>query len=194
MTITGSIGVIMQGFNYRGVMDKVGVKPQVYKSGKYKDMLSGMRSPEEIPADERKLVQDLIDETYDRFKEVVKDGRENAFRKNKEHGFAEDARELGENWEQMVDGRVFSGRKAFENGFVDELGGLDTAIDRAKELVGISHARVVKYQIPFDIGNIFRLLGKTPIANQTNIKLDLGIPMPEIDAGRLYFLSSTYLH
>ncbi len=194
LTITGSIGVIMQGFNYRGVMDKVGVKPQVYKSGKYKDMLSGMRSPEEIPADERKLVQDLIDETYDRFKEVVKDGRENAFRKNKEHGFAEDARELGENWEQMVDGRVFSGRKAFENGFVDELGGLDTAIDRAKELVGISHARVVKYQIPFDIGNIFRLLGKTPIANQTNIKLDLGIPMPEIDAGRLYFLSSTYLH
>ena len=41
LTITGSIGVIMETLNYRGLMDKVGVAPDVYKSGKYKDMLSG---------------------------------------------------------------------------------------------------------------------------------------------------------
>ena len=193
LTITGSIGVIMQGFNYRGVMDKIGVTPMVYKSGKYKDMLSGMRTPDEIPADEQKMVQALIDQTYDRFKEVVKDGRENAFNKNKGLGFAEDARELGENWQEMVDGRVFSGKTAFDNGFVDELGGLDVAIDRAKELAGVSSARVVKYQVPFDIGNIFRLLGKSPVGGQAKITVDLGINTPNVEPGRLYFLSSTYV-
>ena len=39
LTITGSIGVIMHGYNYRDLMDKVGVAPNVFKSGRFKDML-----------------------------------------------------------------------------------------------------------------------------------------------------------
>ena len=50
LTLTGSIGVIMHGLNYRGLMDKVGLAPMTYKSGKYKDMLSGERETNEIPA------------------------------------------------------------------------------------------------------------------------------------------------
>ena len=46
VTITGSIGVILHSYNYRGLMDKVGLRPQTYKSGKHKDMLSGDREPE----------------------------------------------------------------------------------------------------------------------------------------------------
>src|SRR5437868_6653146 len=49
LTLTGSIGVIMSAWNYRGLMDKVGVLPQTYKSGKFKDMLSGSREPDQIP-------------------------------------------------------------------------------------------------------------------------------------------------
>src|SRR5208283_1437517 len=64
MTITGSIGVIMDAWNYRGLMDKIGLRPDVYKSGKFKDMLSGSRSTNEIPAGEREMVQKLIDEVY----------------------------------------------------------------------------------------------------------------------------------
>ena len=64
LTITGSIGVILHSWNYRGLMDKVGLAPMTYKSGKFKDMLSGDRSTNEIPAEERVMVQDLIDETY----------------------------------------------------------------------------------------------------------------------------------
>ncbi|MGZ4988754.1 MAG: S49 family peptidase, partial [Limisphaerales bacterium] len=41
LTITGSIGVIMHGYNYRGLMNKLGIKPDIFKSGKFKDMLSG---------------------------------------------------------------------------------------------------------------------------------------------------------
>ena len=69
MTITGSIGVIMHGWNYRGLMDKIGVSPEVYKSGKFKDMLSGSREPGEIPPEERAMVQSLIDEIYGDFKQ-----------------------------------------------------------------------------------------------------------------------------
>ena len=191
LTITGSIGVIMQGFNYRGLMDKVGVKPNTYKSGTHKDMLSGMRSPEEIPAEEKAMIQDLVGETYKRFKEVVKDGRETARKMNKMHGFEEESQELATDWDKLADGRVFSGRTAFENGYVDELGGFDTAIKRAKDLVGISDARVVRYRIPFDFGNIFRLLGKAP---DRSIKVDLGLDAPSVKAGYLYFLSPTFAH
>ena len=74
LTITGSIGVIMETFNYRGLMDKVGLDPVVYKSGMYKDMLSGSREPAEIPDDEKQMVQSLINEAYEKFKSVVEDG------------------------------------------------------------------------------------------------------------------------
>ena len=70
----GSIGVIMSTWNYRGLMNKVGVRPLTFKSGKFKDMLSGTREPDDIPAEERAMVQALIDETYEKFKGVVMKG------------------------------------------------------------------------------------------------------------------------
>ena len=84
LTITGSIGVIMSAWNYRGLMDKVGVRPQTFKSGKYKDMLSGSREPDSITQEERDMVQALINETYGRFTNVVATGREWAREKNQE--------------------------------------------------------------------------------------------------------------
>jgi len=63
MTLTGSIGVIMSSWNYRGLMDKVGVLPQVFKSGKFKDMMSGSREPDSISPEEKAMVQALIDQT-----------------------------------------------------------------------------------------------------------------------------------
>src|ERR1051326_1160212 len=88
LTITGSIGVIMHGFNYRGLMDKVGLRPEVYKSGKFKDMLSGSREPEEVTPEERHMLQALIDQTYEKFKEVVAEGRKQAHERNEKDGKA----------------------------------------------------------------------------------------------------------
>src|ERR1035441_4769273 len=51
LTLTGSIGVIMHGWNYRGLTEKVGLAPMTYKSGKFKDMLSGERATNEVPAE-----------------------------------------------------------------------------------------------------------------------------------------------
>src|SRR5713226_1826148 len=86
LTITGSIGVILHSWNYRGLMNKVGLKPEVYKSGRFKDMLSGERDPDQDTEDtkeERAMVQALIDETFHKFKAVVKEGRQRAYEKNK---------------------------------------------------------------------------------------------------------------
>src|SRR5208282_1922262 len=100
MTITGSIGVILHTWNYRELMDKVGLIPEVYKSGKFKDMLSGEREPDKIPPEERQMVQSLIDETYGRFKSVVAHGRERAHQKNGDQG-----RQLSSDWSDYADGR-----------------------------------------------------------------------------------------
>jgi protease-4 len=180
LTITGSIGVIMRGYNYRGLMNKVGVRPEVYKSGRFKDMLRGDKAEEDILPEEREMVQSLVDTTFRRFKEVVVEGRQSPYRLSEDGG-----RALVDNWEDYVDGRVFSGRQAYDWGFVDELGNFKTALDRAKTLAQIDRARIIRYEQPFELGNLFRLFVRT---ETPAIHVDLGIEFPPIQTGRLYFL------
>jgi protease-4 len=186
LTITGSIGVIMSAWNYRGLMDKVGVRPQTFKSGKYKDMLSGSREPDSITQEERDMVQALINETYGRFTNVVATGRSWAREKNKNKG-----RALIEDWADYADGRILSGKEAFERGFVDELGTFDDAVKRAKNIADIRKANLIEYQQRFDISDLFRLFGQS---ESKAVKVDLGMDVPKLQAGRLYFLSPTFLH
>jgi protease-4 len=190
LTITGSIGVIMSSWNYRGLMDKVGVLPQVFKSGKYKDMLSGSREPDSITPEERAMLQSLIDETFAKFKGVVQEGRGQAYDKNKSN--KDKGHALSDDWQDYADGRILSGSDALKLGFVDQLGGFDDAIERTKSLVGISQANLIQYQQRFDLSDIFRLFGKSDANGK--IKVDLGMDMPKLQAGKLYFLSPTFLH
>jgi protease-4 len=190
LTITGSIGVIMSSWNYRGLMDKVGVLPQTYKSGKFKDMLSGSREPDSITPEEKAMLQALIDETFAKFKSVVQEGRGQANDKNKDT--KDKGHPLSDDWQDYADGRVLSGTEALKLGFVDQLGCFDDAVDQTKKMVGISHANLVQYQQRYDISDLFRLFGKSD-AN-SKIKVDLGMDMPKLQAGKLYFLSPTFLH
>jgi len=186
MTITGSIGVIMSGLNYRGLMDKVGLQPKVYKSGKFKDMLSGSRKPEEVSPEEEKMVQSLIDEVYGKFRKVVSEGREAAHDVN-----GSDGRKLASDWTNYVDGRVLSGTQAFELGFVDELGDFDAAVKRANKLCGNNSAKVVEYRQVVELADIFRMFGKS---EPTKVKVDLGIQGPKLKAGIPYFLHADYIY
>jgi protease-4 len=189
LTLTGSIGVIMSAWNYRGLMDKVGVLPQTYKSGKFKDMLSGSRDPSQIPPEEKAMLQHLIDETYARFKSVVQEGREQAHDKNKDG--KDKGRSLSNDWEQFADGRVLSGTEAFKLGFVDELGGFQDAVARARKLAGITTANLIEYQQRVDITDLLRLFSKS---EAKPVKLDLGVEIPKLQAGQLYFLSPALFH
>ena len=181
LTITGSIGVIMHGWNYRGLMDKIGVAPMTYKSGKFKDMLSGERATNEIPAEEQAMVQGLIDETYGKFKDVVADGRSAAHDLNKKQGKA-----LADNWEEFADGRVVSGSQALALGLVDELGDFDAAVDRAMTIAGIKKASLIEYRQRYDLSSFLSLFGQSGKAR--DIKLDLGVDIPKLRAGCMYFL------
>jgi protease-4 len=187
LTITGSIGVIMHGWNYRGLMDKVGISPMTYKSGLYKDMLSGERSTNEIPVEEHDMVQALIDETYGRFTNVVCTGRTQAYQKNNKEG-----RALGTNWTTFADGRVLSGSEALKHGFVDELGDFDKAVERTKKITHIGSANLIEYRERYDISDLFSMFGQSDSAH--DIKLDLGVEMPKLQAGCLYFLSPTFVN
>jgi protease-4 len=185
LTITGSIGVIMHGMNYRGLLDKIGVRPEVFKSGKYKDMLSGTKEPEEISPEERQMVQAMIDETFHKFKDVVRDGRSASYTSNNKQ-----SRKLAADWEDYADGRILSGNEAKRLGFVDETGDFDTALTRAEALSNIKGAEVVQYQQLFDLSNLFRMFGQS---DAKAVKLDLGVDIPKLTPGCLYFLSPTYL-
>jgi len=186
LTLTGSIGVIMSAWNYRGLMDKVGIRPYTYKSGRFKDMLSGSRDPAEIPPEEREMIQALVDEVYRQFKSVVAEGRQEAARRNAGAG-----QTLSEDWEQYADGRVLSGTEAFRLGFVDELGNFTVAKQRALKLAGIPAANLVCYQQRIDLADLFRFLGES---RQQGVKVNLGFEWPKLNAGQLYFLPPTYVH
>lgn len=186
LTITGSIGVIMQGYNYRGLMNKIGLRPEVYKSGKFKDMLSGSKDLENTTPEERELlrqeramVQKLIDEAFDTFKTRVREGRAYAAKMNR-------APNLRSNWEEYADGRILSGKQAVEHGFVDQLGTFEDAVKYTARLAGVNDPKLVTYGVPFDITRILRLLGKSEPAE---IKVDLGIKVPQLKSGCLYYLS-----
>jgi protease-4 len=181
LTITGSIGVIMHGYNYRGLMDKVGVAPMTFKSGKFKDMLSGEREPSEIPAEERAMVQNLIEETYGRFTNVVAEGRSTAHVLNKKDGTA-----LADDWADYADGRVVSGSQALDLGLVDELGDFDDAVDRAMDIAHLKSVNLIEYRERYDLSNFLSMFGQSSKAH--DIKLDLGVEAPKLHAGLMYFL------
>jgi len=117
-TLTGSIGVIMSFPTTEELFRKVGVRLEVIKTGKFKDVGSIWRPMTE---DERKLLQDVLSNVYDQFIDAISDGR-------------------GLNREDILpyaDGRVFTGDQALDYGFVDRLGDLDDAIQMAGKMGGI---------------------------------------------------------
>jgi len=125
-TVTGSIGVISEYPNIEELMKKVGLRSEVMKSGRFKDLGNPTR---EMTVEERKILQDLIDNIHMQFIRDVALGRGRTV----------------EEIEPLADGRVFTGEQAKENGLVDRLGSFEDALDRAAELAGIEGKPVIIY-------------------------------------------------
>ena len=132
-TLTGSIGALMAFNNVEELAKKIGVRPAVIKSGAFKDSGSPLRSmqPEEL-----KLLQNVVDDVHQQFVRAVSLGR----------NLPEDEVKL------FADGRVMTGKQAFEFKLVDEFGGLE----KTKEILGkkigiVGHPSVIeeKEDVPF---------------------------------------------
>ncbi|MEX2644303.1 MAG: signal peptide peptidase SppA, partial [Acetobacterales bacterium] len=103
-TITGSIGVILQSADVTGLLDRIGVNMEAIKSSP----LKGVPSPfEPLTEEGREATKRLVEDMYDMFVEMVVDRRQLP----REKVLA------------LADGRVFTGRQAFESGLIDGIGG-----------------------------------------------------------------------
>jgi len=125
-TLVGSIGVLLPLENIEELLKKIGLQTTVIKSGKYKDIGSITRP---ITKEEEAILQDLIDNTYNQFVDVVAEGR-------------------GMKREEVLtvaDGRVFTGAQAIELGLVDKLGNLEDTITLAAQMAGIEGEPKVIY-------------------------------------------------
>jgi protease IV len=129
-TVTGSIGVLMPGLGFSGLMERYGVVDQSIRSGEFKDIGSPTRP---MTAADRAHLQQIVDALQERFVEVVGAGRPGLDR---------------ERIRQLADGRIFTARQAQEAGLIDAVGYIEDAIAEAQQRIGSEQTRVVMYQRP----------------------------------------------
>lgn len=175
-TLTGSIGVIFNTYNYKGLLEKVGVQDEVYKSGELKDILNGARERTEK---EKVVIQALVAESYTGFATVVSNGRKKQFPTAdavKQHPVVGDA-------------RVISGSQAKAVGLVDQLGYFDDAVKSAAKLasLGEGNYKVVRYQAE---GGLFALLFGAKAQQRGDLRSLLPPEMRYARPGCLYYLYS----
>ncbi|MDC3418459.1 signal peptide peptidase SppA [Aquibacillus salsiterrae] len=149
-TITGSIGVIMESFNFAEFADKQGIDFNTIKSGPYKDIMSMSR---EMTESEREILQTIVDDMYNDFVQVIVEGRNMP---------EERVRELG-------DGRVYTGKQAKEVGLVDELGSLDDTIAMMTKEQQLNNPQVVEYEQGFGFQQFFGGTMKSLFGSETDL-------------------------
>jgi protease-4 len=135
-TITGSIGVIVPHFDFSQLLKRFDVTDDSITSGPLKEMLSVTkdRSPE-LAEKERGVVQNLVDEMFIRFKDIVRKGRPKLDEKT---------------IEDVTTGQVFTANQAITFGLIDKIGFLEDAIARAVVLADLREGsvRVIQYKKP----------------------------------------------
>ncbi len=158
-TFTGSIGVIISTLNYRELFGKIGLESVVFKSGKFKDMLNGAR---EMSPEERAYVEGLVMQSYGRFVGIVAKARkldENALRNG------------------VADGRILSGVDALDAKLVDELGYIEDAYAKARELGKAPARKSCRYKRVVTFASLFRAFSET---KTPAIKVDVFENLPKL--------------
>ena len=166
-TFTGSIGVIISTLNYRDLFGKIGLESVVFKSGKFKDMLNGAR---EMTPEEKDYVQSLVMQSYSRFLGIVASSRKL------------DPEKLRAG---PADGRILSGTDALREKLVDQVGYIEDAYAKARELGKSPNATVVLYLRHDNFGKLLQFLGESRAAK---IQIDLPGKRTALEPGRVYLL------
>ncbi|HLQ85857.1 MAG TPA: signal peptide peptidase SppA [Salinisphaeraceae bacterium] len=172
-TITGSIGVILVSFDASGLLHKLGIESETYISGPNKDLLSPLKhaSPEE-----RRIVQRILDDMYQRFVHVVRENRPSL-----------NTNKLAE----ITDGRIFSAEQALALGLVDATGHVPDVIDAAQASAEVDQARIVRYyrgsRPPH---NLYARAGGSDLAPRAagNSSLLPGIGLDDLNGSHMLYL------
>jgi len=155
--ISGSIGVIAMFPKYRCLADKIGFEQVVIKSGKLKDIGSGMR---DMTDEERSVLQGMIDEDYQGFLSWIMQHRPQVGDR--------------EALTKIADGRIYTAKQAVEQKLGDRVCFLDETIDGAIAAAGLSDAEVVTYSYSeSEDANIY-----SPSARAASFRLNMNLPQP----------------
>ena len=159
-TITGSIGIFSILFNVQELFeDKLGITFDGVNTGRYSDLYSSNRP---VSTEERAIIQREVESNYDTFIRKAAEGRNM------------DEAEL----RSLASGRVWTGLQSMENGLIDVLGGLETAVDIAAEKAGIADEYNLRYYPPQKTV-LEELLGMDQASmSQSAIKEELGAAYP----------------
>ena len=127
-TITGSIGVILYSFNFKGLMDKYGVKYVAVKTGEFKDMMSPFKG---INGAELAYMQTIVDRMLEQFVSAVAGGRKNL---------------SVERVKKLADGRIYIAGDAVALGLIDATGYFKDAVEALAQRAGIAAPNVVEFE------------------------------------------------
>jgi protease-4 len=130
-SITGSIGVISQGLNFKGLLDKLGIVDQTFKTGKFKDLASPTRT---LNVEEKELVQSLINDSYEQFIEDVSKSRKINITELRKH----------------AQGQVYTGKQAIKIKLVDHLGTYEDSKNILKEILKTKYSYKHPENLYFD--------------------------------------------
>jgi len=136
---TGSIGVMIPHYDISGLMKEFGVKDDSLATHPRKLMLSMTR---EMTSEERELAQSHINDMFDRFKAIVKEGRPH---------FKDNPADL----DKLATGEIFTAEKALANKLIDKIGFQEEAIDRALELASLQKdkTKIIKFKRPVSLSD-----------------------------------------
>jgi len=167
-TWTGSIGVIIPHYDASGLADKLGVKDDSLKTGKFKDTLSLFRP---VSSAEKDLWSPILDDSLNRFVQVIVDSRKML-----------NAKQIRD----LATGQIFTSNQAQEKKLIDKIGYVDDAVEALKTKLQLSKVRVVKYDSSQSLLETLlssRASGARP-QSQLNALLEAAVP-------RAYYLFST---
>lgn len=169
-TMTGSLGVIMQGVNYSELAKNFGVDFVTIKSGPYKDIMSPSRK---MTNEEKKIIQEMVNNSYDGFVNVIAEGRnmpEKTVRK-------------------LADGRVYDGRQAKELNLIDDFGYLEDVIKNLRNDYQLKNAEVVRYSTDSGLGSLFSMAAQKMMGKEADV-VGLTKLLSQPNAPRLMYIYS----
>ncbi|WP_075620068.1 signal peptide peptidase SppA [Paenisporosarcina indica] len=167
-TLTGSIGVIMESVNYGKLAEKYGVDFVTIKTGPYKDIMSPTR---EMTKDELAMLQEMINESYETFVDIIEEGR----------GMTE------AEVKAVADGRIMNGRQAIDAGLADEYGYLEDVIAAVRKDFKLEDAEVIEYGYTQDFTSLFSMKTQSLFGGDVETQL-IGRLLSDYNAPRMMYL------